>query len=219
MNTFGPSSTGYLNFLALLHAHHVKYLVDGGYAVQFYGYYRPTRDLDIWISQELENARRLVETLHAIEIESPELTLELFQHKRRIIRIETAPSVIEILDPISGQKPAVLERFQVNPGHQIEILTVQSGLEFDTCFRDRIVDVIDGIPINFISLESLETIKRSTDRTKDVKTSRIWGPAPADIQFNSRRYKSATYQGLAENNILGDAISGGSRIRKYQSLE
>lgn len=37
-------------FLKLLNAHRVEYLLVGGYAVGYYGYPRATADLDLWIA-------------------------------------------------------------------------------------------------------------------------------------------------------------------------
>lgn len=36
-------------FIELLNANEVKYLIVGGYAVGFHGYPRYTKDLDIWL--------------------------------------------------------------------------------------------------------------------------------------------------------------------------
>jgi hypothetical protein len=35
-------------FLKLLNAHRVKYLLIGGYAVAYHGYPRTTADMDVW---------------------------------------------------------------------------------------------------------------------------------------------------------------------------
>jgi hypothetical protein len=37
-------------FLQLLSAHHVEYLLIGGYAVAYHGYPRATADMDVWPS-------------------------------------------------------------------------------------------------------------------------------------------------------------------------
>ena len=37
-------------FIALLNANSVRYLVVGGYAVAFHGHPRYTKDLDVWIA-------------------------------------------------------------------------------------------------------------------------------------------------------------------------
>ncbi|MEO7674776.1 MAG: hypothetical protein ABIU09_11960 [Pyrinomonadaceae bacterium] len=47
-------------FLKLLEANEVDYLLVGGYAVGYYGYPRPTGDMDIWVSRSVENAKKVV---------------------------------------------------------------------------------------------------------------------------------------------------------------
>lgn len=46
-------------FLKLLNENEVEYLLIGGYAVNYYGYVRPTGDMDIWISVNRENAEKV----------------------------------------------------------------------------------------------------------------------------------------------------------------
>ena len=47
-------------FLRLLNANGVEYLLIGGYAVGYYGYPRTTADIDIWVAISPENADKLV---------------------------------------------------------------------------------------------------------------------------------------------------------------
>lgn len=58
-----PFPTEFSELLRSLNAHEVKYLVIGGYAVAFHGHPRTTGDIDIWVEQSEENARRVVEAL------------------------------------------------------------------------------------------------------------------------------------------------------------
>jgi hypothetical protein len=44
------------DFLRLLKAHHVEYLLIGGYAVGYFAYPRATADVDIWIAINPGNA-------------------------------------------------------------------------------------------------------------------------------------------------------------------
>ena len=50
-------------FLRLLNANRVDYLLVGGFAVGLHGYPRATVDLDIWVAPTTENARRVIDTL------------------------------------------------------------------------------------------------------------------------------------------------------------
>ena len=47
-------------FLNLLNANGVEYLLIGGYAVGYHGYPRATNDIDIWIAVNEKNAERMV---------------------------------------------------------------------------------------------------------------------------------------------------------------
>ena len=52
-------------FLKLLNSNSAKYLLVGGYAVNYYGYSRATGDMDIWISRDDDNIRRVVHLCRA----------------------------------------------------------------------------------------------------------------------------------------------------------
>jgi len=62
-------------FLKLLNAHQVEYLLIGGYAVGYHGYPRATADMDIWIAMHSANAERIVAVLKEFGFDLPELSL------------------------------------------------------------------------------------------------------------------------------------------------
>ena len=51
---------------------------------------------------------------------------------------------------------------------RIKILTTISGVTFNECFATRIIDRIDDIEINLISLENLKKNKKACNRHKDL---------------------------------------------------
>ena len=59
-STFSPDIR---EFLRLLHAHGVRYLIVGGEAVIFYGHARLTGDVDFFYDIDFDNARRLFAAL------------------------------------------------------------------------------------------------------------------------------------------------------------
>ena len=130
-------------FLKLLKEHDVRYLLIGGYAVGYHGYPRATEDLDIWIAVHPDNARKLVSVLQAFGFDNPELKPELFLQKPKIIRMGFPPM-------------------------RLEITTSISGVEFDECYRSRIIDDVDGIEVSIIDLEHLKRNKKASGRTKDI---------------------------------------------------
>jgi predicted nucleotidyltransferase len=54
------------------------------------------------------------------------------------------------------------------PPLRIKVMTSVSGVDFDACYEQRIVDTIDGIQVNFINLENLKVNKMSAGRHKDL---------------------------------------------------
>lgn len=130
-------------FLALLNEHGVEYLLIGGYAVGYHGYPRATNDLDIWIAVHSQNAERLVATLQAFGFPASDLSANIFLHAEDIIRMGVPPMRIEIIPSISG-------------------------VDFETCYAERIVDTIDEIQIPIIGLEHLKANKKASGRFKDL---------------------------------------------------
>ena len=130
-------------FLSILNSHEVDYLLIGGYAVGYYGYPRATNDMDIWVSIDSENAKKMVNVLNDFGLSTPDLSADLFLEKGNIVRLGIPPMRIEILNQISG-------------------------VLFEECFSKRVIDEIDGIQINFISLERLKANKKASGRFKDL---------------------------------------------------
>ncbi len=131
------------DFLKLLNAHKVAYLLIGGYAVGFHGYSRATSDLDIWIGTNQENAKKLVVVLQKFGFNLPEVEESLFLQKDKILRMGNAPI-------------------------RIELLTTISGVDFQDCYEARIEDNIDGTKIKIIDLENLKKNKKASGRFKDL---------------------------------------------------
>jgi hypothetical protein len=130
-------------FLRLLNAHRVEYLVIGGYAVAHYGYPRPTADFDVWIALSPTNAERAVAAISAFGFSQPMLTPELLLEPNRIIRMGVPPMRLEVMNTIDG-------------------------VEFSDCFARREQTVLDdAIPVNLISLDDLKRNKRASNRAKD----------------------------------------------------
>ena len=50
-------------FIRSLNANRVRYLVVGGYAVAFHGHPRYTKDMDVWLDLNQENAERVIQAL------------------------------------------------------------------------------------------------------------------------------------------------------------
>ena len=130
-------------FLKLLRAHDVEYLLVGGYAVGCHGYPRATNDLDIWIAVSPTNAKRVVKVLQEFGFGVTELSTDLFLKPDQIIRM--------------GIEPV-----------RIELMTSASGVEFDDCYQERLETTLDNVPVNLINLRHLRMNKEASGRLKDL---------------------------------------------------
>jgi predicted nucleotidyltransferase len=131
-------------FLRLLNSRQVEYLLIGGYAVGYYGYPRATADIDIWIALNPANAHKVAATIREFfgsEVEGA--TAELFLQENKIARMGVPP-------------------------FRIEILTTISGVNFSECYDKRVIDTIDGVEVNLISLAHLKANKKASGRLKDL---------------------------------------------------
>lgn len=130
-------------FLRSLNAHHVEYLLIGGYAVNYHGYPRATADMDIWVAVHPDNADKVVTTLKEFGFDLPDLSPELFLRPWQIVRLGVPPV-------------------------RIEVSTTISGVDFAECYAARVTDTLDGIPTNIISLGHLKLNKRASGRHQDL---------------------------------------------------
>ena len=130
-------------FFQSLNDHNVRYLVIGGYAVAFHGHPRYTRDIDVWIGTDKENAENLITALHDFGFSSLGLKAEDFLNPEDIVQLGYPPNRIDLLAGLEGVK-------------------------FDACYASRIVVEIQGTSVNFIDLENLKKNKRATGRLQDL---------------------------------------------------
>ena len=130
-------------FLNLLKSNNIRYLLIGGYAVGYHGYPRSTNDMDIWIAIDPKTAELMVLALKEFGFDTPQLSEKLFLKEKNIVRMGIAPM-------------------------RVEILTTISGVNFEECFQQRIVDEIDGLEVNIINLKHLKINKKASGRHKDL---------------------------------------------------
>lgn len=136
-------SRDFREFIESLNAHNVRYLVVGGYAVAFHGYPRFTKDLDVWLWLDAENATKAVQALADFGFASLDITADDFLVPDQIIQLGYPPN-------------------------RIDLITTLPGVEFESCFDQREVVTIDDIPVNFIDRESLKRNKQASGRLQDL---------------------------------------------------
>lgn len=129
-------------FIQLLNANKVQYIIVGGYAVSFHGFPRYTGDIDFWIKPNPENAEKLEQTLIQFGFGSLDIDKEDFLKEDYVIQLGYPPN-------------------------RIDIMTGVSGLNFDECWKEKQTLEVGEETLNFISLHHLKINKRATGRDKD----------------------------------------------------
>ena len=124
-------------------AHDVRFLIVGGYAVAFHGHPRFTKDVDVLVARDPENARRVFAAL--ADFGAPLAGFD----------------VEDLLDPENV--------FQIGvPPNRIDVLTDLAGVEFDDAWRTRVATHYGDVPVAFIGLEMLLRAKRAAARPQDL---------------------------------------------------
>jgi len=90
------------DLFAEFNARGVDFLVVGAYALAVHGHVRATKDLDVWVRPESENARRVFHALRAYGAPTGGLTEEDFSHPGLTFQIGVAPIRIDVLSSIDG---------------------------------------------------------------------------------------------------------------------
>ena len=138
-----PLPRDFQDFLRLLNATAIRYVVIGGYAVAYHGYVRYTGDLDIFVELSVNNAAKLVSALREFGFAMPQLKPALFLRRGRIVRLGYEPMRLEILNEIDG-------------------------VSFEECYRHRRRSRVGNLTVNFIALPQLLRNKRASGRLKDL---------------------------------------------------
>ncbi len=121
----------------------VKYLVVGGYAVIKYAEPRYTKDIDLWISADKDNAAAVYKALRAFGAPLTGLTEDDFAHEGYFYQLGVAPLRVDILMSIPG-------------------------LEFEPAWGRRVMVDFDGLMIPFISKQDLIISKTASGRPQDL---------------------------------------------------
>jgi|SRR5215471_16036592 len=132
--------------LSALNAHSVRYLVVGAYAVSIHAQPRATKDLDILVKADAENAKAVYAALAQFGAPLVDLTVADFCEQGPFFRI--------------GREPV-----------GVDILTEIPGVEFDAAWQHRVDEIVDAptnLRASFISREDLIAAKLAAGRPQDL---------------------------------------------------
>ena len=130
-------------FIELLNAKGVEYVVVGGFAVAWHGHPRFTADIDFLVRPNPANAELLVETLRDFGFASLRIAPQDLCQPDQILQL--------------GVKP-----------NRIDVITSIAGVSFEEAWVSRVSGTIDSIPVFFIGRDELIRNKELAGRPQDV---------------------------------------------------
>jgi hypothetical protein len=136
-------NSDFTDLLNLFNDNNVRYLVIGGYAVIQYGEPRFTKDLDLWISTDKENAGAVYNALKLFGAPLAGLTEEDFAEEGYFYQMGNPPIRIDILMGIPGGD------FEQAWGHRNQV-------DFGS------------VTVPFISKDDLIKVKLASGRIQDI---------------------------------------------------
>jgi len=136
-------SPDFSELLRVFNACNVDYLVVGAHALATYGYVRATKDLDVWIRADRENAERVITALLTFGAPLNDLTADDLSQSGTIFQIGLPPL-------------------------RIDILTNIDGVDFAEAWPDRLGTTFGGVPAFVISRRHLIAYKRTAGRLQDL---------------------------------------------------
>ena len=136
-------TSDFKEFAELLNSSEVEYLVVGGYALAAYGHPRYTGDLDFWIAAGEANADRVLAALAQFGFGDLGITREDLAKPDQVIQLGYPPG-------------------------RIDLLTSIDGVSFADCYPRRMTVTVDGVALNFISLEDFKINKKAVGRHRDL---------------------------------------------------
>ena len=130
-------------FIELLNAREVRYVVVGAIALAYHGRPRYTGDIDFFVEASERNAALLTEVLDQFGFANVGIDKEDFTASDQIVQLGVEP-------------------------HRMDLMTSISGVAFQEAWNSREYGELDGLQVPFISRELLKRNKKAVGRTQDL---------------------------------------------------
>ena len=142
-------------FLTLLNAHEVKFMIVGGYALAYHGAPRFTGDIDVFIKSDQDNAKRMMNALVEFGFGSLDLSMDDFRDPDKIIQLGFPPV-------------------------RIDIITSLSGVSWEEANDSKEPGLFGDVPVSYIGKQQFILNKRASGRLKDLADIEALGENPSE---------------------------------------
>ncbi len=121
----------------------VEYLIVGAHALAAHGHVRATKDFDIWVRPDRDNAQKVLKALSDFGAPLGDLTIEDLSKGGTIFQIGLPPL-------------------------RIDVMTEIDGVDFADAWPDRLETSFAGVPAFVISRYHLIMNKKAAGRLQDL---------------------------------------------------
>ncbi|SHG38286.1 hypothetical protein SAMN05421866_0244 [Chryseobacterium oranimense] len=145
-----------LSVCKIFENHSIEYMIIGGTAVAYYGYYRASTnmdgtisgkpDIDVWYNPTYENYFKLINAIENLGKDVTKYRTERSPNpKKSFFKLELPDFTLDLLPE------------------------TRSAITYSKASLKKEIIQLDGININFISLDDLIEDKKSSGRKKDIE--------------------------------------------------
>ncbi|MFY9553955.1 MAG: hypothetical protein WAV47_04455 [Blastocatellia bacterium] len=131
------------DLLAEFNVQGVDYLVVGAHALAAHGHVRATKDLDVWVRPDAENAKRVLKALKEFGTPLHDLTEADLANPGTVFQMGLPPL-------------------------RIDVITAITGVSFDEAWSARLLTRFADQPTAVLSREHLIRNKRAAGRAQDL---------------------------------------------------
>ena len=130
-------------FIELLNARDVRYLVVGAYALAYHGRPRYTGDIDFFVQSSEHNAQLVAQIVEEFGFASLGIVAADLTSSDQVIQLGVEPN-------------------------RIDLMTSISGVSFEEAWETREYGELDGLRLPFISRDLLKRNKAAVGRKQDL---------------------------------------------------
>jgi hypothetical protein len=130
-------------FIELLNARDVRYVIVGAFALAHHSRPRYTGDIDFFVEASPENAERLNQVLEQFGFANVGVVEEDFTAADQVVQLGVEP-------------------------HRMDLMTSISGVAFEEAWNTREYGNLDGLRVPYISRELLKRNKAAVGRKQDL---------------------------------------------------
>jgi hypothetical protein len=131
------------DLLAEFNVQGVEYLVVGAHALAAHGHVRATKDLDMWVRPDVDNAKRVLKALTEFGAPLHDLTEADLANPGTVFQLGLPPL-------------------------RIDVITAIDGVSFDEAWPARLLTKFGDEPTAVLSREHLIRNKRAAGRAQDL---------------------------------------------------